>query len=178
MGRRWKGLALAASLATCVGACGDGKEDTGGEDGLIIDACALVSQGEAEGVVEAALTPAQSSEQPAVGLKLCLYESQDLASGVFLEVGLTQLSFFTEESIAAGNTPTTLFSSIRDAWPDRMVVEDLGDEAFIASPGIHVLAWDHYITVTLGNTDDPVNQERLVSAGHIAVGHLEEILGL
>jgi len=172
--KRFPVVSVAVFFSVCAG-CGDGEKDTSGGNGEVISPCALVSQEKAGEIMEETLGEPVTSEQPEVGLQLCLYESADAL--VFFQVGLTQMSFMSEETIDAGQTPTTLYNTIKDAFPDRVTVDGVGDEAFIATPGIHILAGEHYITIALGNSDDPVNQERLKEGGTEAVTNLEAILG-
>ena len=60
-------------------------------------------------------------------------------------------------------------------FEDRIFVEGIGDEAYIATPGIHILKDGYYITIGVGNLSLPENHERLKEAGKLAMENLENL---
>jgi hypothetical protein len=55
-------------------------------------------------------------------------------------------------------------------------VEGIGDEAYLATPGLHILSDGYYISIALGNPSDKKNQEMLKEAGLLAVDNLKATL--
>ena len=61
--------------------------------------------------------------------------------------------------------------SIKNAFPDRENINEIGDDAFIATPGIHILKGDYYLTIGVGNIKS--NKDKLIRAGAKAMANLE-----
>lgn len=55
-------------------------------------------------------------------------------------------------------------------------MEGIGDEAYLATPGVHILSDGYYISIALGNLSDKRNQEMLKEAGLLAVDNLKATL--
>ncbi|NLO28520.1 MAG: hypothetical protein GX113_10165 [Actinobacteria bacterium] len=55
-------------------------------------------------------------------------------------------------------------------------MEGIGDEAYLATPGLHILSDGYYISIALGNLSDKENQEMLKEAGLLAVDNLKATL--
>lgn len=71
-------------------------------------------------------------------------------------------------------TPKSIFEGIKDNFGEELaVVERIGDEAFIATPGLHILKGGYYIVIAVVNTSDETNRNILKAAGAKAVGNLE-----
>lgn len=121
-----------------------------------------------------ALKEGQYSENKVVGQKICLYEAADSDSFAFLQISLTQDAFIVPNVLASGQNAKTIFTSIKDAFPDREGVAGIGDDAFLATPGLHVLKGGYYLTFGAGNLKR--NKDRLISAGEKAVANLEASL--
>ena len=140
----------------------------------LVEPCDLISKVEAEEVVGAALKEGQYSENKVVGQKICLYEAADSDSFAFLQLSLTQDAFIAPKVLASGQDAKAIFTSIKNAFPDREDISGIGDEAFIATPGIHILKGDYYLTVGMGNIKR--NKAGLIEAGKMAVANLEAAL--
>jgi hypothetical protein len=141
----------------------------------IIDPCRLISRADAERIMGTTLADGPATEQKAVGLKICLYEAPDLGQGLF-QVSLTQAAFMSEQVLAFGQSPTSIFNTTKEIFPQRTPVAGVGEEAFIAPPGLHILSRDYYLVIALGNTDRAENRARLEEAGKIAVSNLNALL--
>jgi hypothetical protein len=85
----------------------------------------------------------QYSENKVVGQKICFYEATDENSFAFLQINLTQNSFISPNILASGQNAQTIFNSIKEAFPDRQDIKGMGDDAFIATPGIHTLKGEY-----------------------------------
>jgi hypothetical protein len=136
----------------------------------LIEPCELISKAEAEKIMGTALKEGQQSENKVVGQKICLYEAADSDSFAFFQISLTQDAFIVPNVLASGQNAKTIFTSIKDAFPDRQGVAGIGDDAFLATPGLHVLKGGYYLTIGAGNLKS--NKGRLISAGDKAVANL------
>ena len=137
----------------------------------LIEPCKLISKNEAESILETALREGQYSENKIVGQKICIYEAADKNSFVFLQISLTQNEFIAPNVLSSGQNAKTIFTSIKNAFPDRENINEIGDDAFIATPGIHILKGDYYLTIGAGNIKS--NKDKLISAGAKAMANLE-----
>lgn len=166
-------LFSALALLSCLGGhdvtAAEGRDST-----PLVEPCELITKVEAEGIMGTALKEGQYSENKVVGQKICLYEAANSDSFAFLQISLTQDAFIAPKVLAAGQTSKTIFESIEDAFPDRENVGGIGDEAFIATPGIHILKGGYYLTIGAGNLKS--NKARLIGAGKKAIANLEAAL--
>lgn len=139
---------------------------SGAAGSKLIEPVSLLSSEEARELTGIELGECRLKERPVVGLKLCIYEKD----GALAQLGLTQDAFMDKRST---QTPETIYRSIKGAFPDAAKVQGLGDDSFIAPPGIHILADGYYITISLGlaNTDP----QTLKALGLKAVENLHRI---
>ena len=140
----------------------------------LIEPCKLITQAQAEAIMGVALKEGQHRENQVVGQKMCLYEAADENSFAFLNISLTQNAFIPPKILASGQNAKSIFSAVKEAFPDREAVNKMGDEAFIATPGIHVLKGDYYVTIGAGNINQ--NRDKLKIAGEKAMANLEAAL--
>jgi hypothetical protein len=148
-------------------ACAAGQQKTH----QLIEPCELITQVEAEEIMGVALKEGQYRENQVVGQKMCLYEAADENAFAFLNISLTQNAFMPPKIFAAGQNAKSIFSTIKEAFPDREAVNEMGDDAFIATPGIHILKGDYYVTVGAGNINQ--NRDKLKIAGIKTMANLE-----
>lgn len=127
---------------------------------ITIDPCDLITQVEAEKIMGEKLKSGQLREQKAIGQRLCLYEATDDNSFAMLQVSLLQ-----------GPQAKNIFMAIKENFPDHEMVDGIGDNAFIATPGIHILADDYYLTIAAGNLNR--NRDKVEAGGKQAVANLE-----
>ena len=71
-----------------------------------------------------------------------------------------------------GQTPQKLYAALKGNFPNALKVDGIGNDAFIAPPGLHILAGNYYLTVAVGNSNDPKNLELLKAIGKIIVAKL------
>ena len=136
--------------------------------GEIIEPEQLISQAEAEEILGTAVS-AKNTEQGVVGLKLCFYDAGDTG---YLQIGITQQSFIPTDS---PNTPKSIYDGIHKAFSDGKTVS-IGDEAFLASGGYHIMQSGYYITVSAGNTDEATVNAIMDDAGKLAVKNLLSLI--
>jgi hypothetical protein len=99
-------------------------------------------------------------EQKATDMKLCLYEAADDNSFGILQVSIIQ-----------GQSAKETFSMMENNFPDHEMIDGIGDYAFIATPGIHILKNGCYLTIAAGNLNR--NRDKVLVAGKRAVADLE-----
>ncbi|NLF45743.1 MAG: hypothetical protein GX581_06660 [Syntrophomonadaceae bacterium] len=166
---------LATLAAGCSGDNNNGKDNTSDKSAVsasVIEPEQLISKEEAEELIGAAVADMQKSEQDAVGMKQCLYEFTEEAADSFLQVTLNQQAFMKNPNPAI--TPKSIFEDIKDNFEEELtLIEGVGDEAFIATPGIHILQGEYYMIIAVGNTSDETNRNILKAAGARAVENLE-----
>lgn len=135
----------------------------------LVDPCALLTKAEAETLLGEPVKPAEVSENPAVGAKLCMYNPVDEASMRFLQISLTQDAAMPGN----GNTAASIFHSLKSNFEgSRTDFNDLGDEAFIATGGLHMLKGAYYVNIGAGNTSSGDIRSTLLEAGRKAVEKL------
>jgi hypothetical protein len=111
---------------------------------------------------------------------MCFYDSA-VKGDRFLQISVLQN---TPYMAAQGIPVKNLFDRLRSPGPGvmsdptLMVVENVGDEAYILPPGIHIMFQGYYIVIGVGDPVDPDNEKILVEAGRLAVKNLAAILGV
>lgn len=128
-----------------------------------IDPCSLITHMDADDIMGEKMKAGQFQEQKATGMKLCLYEAADDNSFSMLQVSITQ-----------GKAAKETFSMIKSNFPDHEMIDGIGDDAFIATPGIHILKDGCYVTIAAGNLNR--NRDKVLAAGKMAVANLEKEL--
>ena len=136
----------------------------------MVEPCSLISKNDAESIMGTALQEGQYSENKRVGQKICIYEAADKNSFVFLQISLTQNEFISPNVLSSGQNAKTMYTSVKNAFPDRENIGKIGDDAFIATPGIHILKGGYYLTIGAGNIKS--NKDKLIKAGATAVANL------
>lgn len=137
----------------------------------LIDPCHLVMKDEAESLMGVTFEPGQVTEQKVVGQMLCLYD--EAGGDAMLQVALTQVAALPRGSSL---TPEGLYRSIRDeGFPDAVGLEGIGEESFLAPPGVHVLHKGYYLTLSVGLLGSD-RERRLKEAAAIAIGNLDRAL--
>jgi hypothetical protein len=127
----------------------------------LIEPCNLVSKADAQQYIGQPLKDAEKKETPAVGLKLCVYTTVSEGSGKLLQIGITQQAFMPNN----GQTPKSIYDALKNNFKDAKKVDGVGDDAFISPPGLHMMKGNYYVTVAVGNANDPKNQDLLKTIG-------------
>lgn len=125
------------------------------------------------------------NEDKVNGMIFCQYNA-DTKQGKFLQVAVyrrTELYNHDPEwkyQAFQPTTPTTTASN--NPKPTALItitpVEGVGDKAFIADPGIHIMSNGYYIIISVGDPELPENQQILKAAGSKAVENLKALLGV
>lgn len=141
--------------------CFDNKDMPRAAESTIIEPAMIISREDAKALTGVSFDECVVREQPAVGLKLCVYEKDD----AFLQLGLTQ------PKKGEKNSPESIYNSIKGAFENAAKIDGVGDDNFIAPPGLHIMKDGYYITISLGlMTKD---REKLKVAGMKAVQNLD-----
>ncbi len=153
---------LAVLVATLFLGCDGGdKGKTADAGSKVIEPAMIISRDDAKALTGVGFDECTVKEQPAVGLKLCVYEKE----GALLQLGLTQAT-----NMKGGNTPESIYSSIKGGFKDAAKIDGVGDDNFVAPPGLHIMKDGYYITVSLGLLNK--DREKLQAAGKKAVENL------
>ena len=163
-----KMIGLCVAAAVGVAACGESSAPNSHSStnapiavAKLVEPCTLISKGDAESYIGQPLKDAERSETPIVGLKLCVYNTVNDGSGKLLQIGLTQQAFMPSN----GQTPKSIYEALKTNFKTAVHVDGIGDDAFISPPGLHVLKGGYYLTIAVGNSNDPKNQELLKIIG-------------
>ncbi len=127
---------------------------------IIIDPCTLITHLESEEIMGEKMKAGAPGKQEATGMKLCLYEAADDNSFAMLQLSIVQ-----------GQTAEETFSTIKKNFPEHEMIVGIGEDTFIATPGIHIWENGCYLTIAAGNLDR--NRDKLLAAAKRAVANLE-----
>jgi hypothetical protein len=151
---------------------GGGNATVQQQTSKIIEPCQLITQEEAAKLLGEAVKPAEKSEQKVVGMKLCMYNPASGEPVPFLQISLTQDAFFPPGGVGTAS----IYKSLKDNFKDmRTDVDGVGDEAFITTGGIYIMADGYYIQIGAGNTRNAAVRNRLIEAGKMAVAKLKTL---
>jgi hypothetical protein len=145
-----------------------GKAETGA--GKVIEPSMIISKEDAKAITGVDFGAGVVKEQPEVGLKLCVYDKGE----AFLQVGITQMAFMGEMTRKSGNTPESIYKTTKSVFKDATSIDGVGDDNFLAPPGLHILKGGYYLTISLGRSHD---KEKLKAAGMRAVDNLKKNAG-
>lgn len=161
-------LATTCIMLTLCLLCGCDSNPKGAVSAAVakmIEPAMIITKEDAQAVTGINFADCTVKEQPVVGLKMCVYEKD----GAFLQVGLTQSAFMDKKG---GNTPESLYRTTKSAFKDAVKIDGVGDDNFLAPPGLHILKGGYYMTVSLGLTSK--DKEKLQAVGIKAVENLSK----
>jgi len=187
MGKKYLCL-LVSTLILVVGCGGDDKSSESSQgkqtevqatrghatECKLKEPCELITRAEAGSLIGEDVKDGQYDEQKVVGMKKCFYEAANPDSDKFLQITVQQSEFMPQQVREAGQSPKTIFVETKKMLADgRVDLAGLGDEAFIGTGGLHMLAGDYYITIGMGNPDREGNRQKLEAAGRLALDNLQ-----
>lgn len=129
----------------------------------VVDPCTVISKVEAEAIMGEKMKAGRVREQKAVGMNLCLYEADSDGSFSMLQV-----------SIIRGEKARQMYSAIKANFPGNEPIAGIGDDAFLATPGLHAIRGDSYLSVAAGNLKR--NREKVLMAGKKAMMNLKKFM--
>ncbi len=134
--------------------------------GKLIEPAQLVSKSDAEKLTGAPFDDVTTKENAVVGQKLLQYTTKD--AGNYMQVGLTQQAFIKTKGV----TVQSIYDGIKEAFPDAKKAAGVGDDAFFAPPGLHIMYHGYYINIALTKAV----QDKLVTVGKFACESLDKLL--
>ncbi len=99
------------------------------------------------------------------GMFLAFYNAGD---GRFLQITVHQRA----EELSTISVPKDLFDRLQRNVKDLVAVEGVGDSAFIAAPGLHMMANGYYVVIAVGDPTAAKNVEILKNAGKLVAEKL------
>lgn len=127
----------------------------------VLDPCTVISKSDAEEIMGEKMKAGRVREQKAVGMHLCLYEAASDDSFSMLQV-----------SIIRGEKARQIYSEIKTNFPGNEPIAGIGDGAFLATPGLHAIRNDTYLSIAAGNLRR--NRDKVLMAGKKAMMNLEK----
>lgn len=141
--------------------------------GKALEPCELITITDAQSLVGEPVNEGKLDEQPAVGMKKCLYDSINTDSGKFLQITVLQPATMPDTVRKTGQTPKSIFAETKKMLADgRVDLASLGDEAFISTGSLHLLVSEYYITIGTGNTDQDATRVQLEAAARLVLRKL------
>ncbi len=161
----WATTCMLLVLSLLGGCDSRAQEKTASAGGKMIEPAMLITKEDAKALTGVTFGDCTVNEEPVVGLKLCVYEKE----GALLQIGLTQLAFMDKKG---NNTPESLYKTTKSAFKDAVTVAGVGDDNFLAPPGLHILKGSYYMTVSMGLMSK--DTAKLKAAGMKAVENLSK----
>lgn len=161
------GMMILVTAVMGLVACQSRQDKTEAVSAKIIEPAMLLSREDAKALTGVDFAACTVKEQPVVGQKLCVYDKGDS----FLQVGLTQVAFMNKKTLESGSTPESIYKTTKEAFSGAETIAGVGDDNFMAPPGLHILKDGYYITISVGMAKD---REKLKAAGLKAVENLEK----
>jgi hypothetical protein len=168
MKKVWSGVMVLLVAAVFLVSCESkqGKPEAG--SAKIIEPAMLLSKDDAKALTGVDFGECQVKEQPVVGQKLCVYDK----GNSLVQVGLSQVAFMDKKTLDSGSTPESIYKTTKAAFTGAESIAGVGDDNFLAPPGLHILKNGYYITISLGMAND---KEKLKAAGIKAVENLDKL---
>jgi len=167
MKKMFVAIMLGALLTALLVGCDGGSKGKGtSASAKIIEPAMLISAEDAKSLTGAAFGPCKTSEDARIGQKICVYDKDS----AFLQITLTQSAFMDKNS---PNTPESLFKTTKGFFKDAGRIDGVGDDNFIAPPGLHIYKNGYYMTVSLGLMSK--DKQKLKAVGSKAVENLVKL---
>ncbi|MGA7827114.1 MAG: hypothetical protein WCA04_05615 [Geobacteraceae bacterium] len=165
MKKSWSGVLVLLIVALFLVSCESNKGKAEVAAAKIIEPAQLISKEDAKALTGVDFGECTATERSVVGQKLCVYDK----GNSFLQVGLSQSAFMDKKTLASGTTPESIYTTTKEAFAGAESLPGIGDDNFLAPPGLHILKNGYYITISLGMAND---KEKLRAAGMKAVENL------
>ncbi|KAF1085276.1 hypothetical protein SPSYN_01412 [Sporotomaculum syntrophicum] len=94
-----------------------------------------------------------------MGGKLCVYYPVKESLGKFIQISVSQDEGFTSELQSQKYTAAKLYMDTKAGLDQVQTISGIGDDAFWGPLGLHILKENVYITIAVGNTNNPENLE-------------------
>jgi hypothetical protein len=176
---KWPTVLIAGLLLICVAACGDDAEQASSQAGGVLNPCMLISQEEAAAALGGAVKAGElkGAANP-LGQSICYYEGQGENTVRFVQISLIATQNMNDNLRDSGYTAAKLFEDSRKLLGKPRKISGLGEEAFWggsglkAGAGLHVLAKDAYLNITVASGDSKRNLEAAKELAERALARL------
>lgn len=168
MRKSWLRVIVLLVVTVFLVSCERKQSTTEADSAKIIEPAMLLSKEEAKALTGVDFAECEVKEQPVVGQKLCVYDKGDS----MVQVGLSQVAFMDKKTLDSGTTPESIYKTTKDAFSGAESIAGVGDDNFMAPPGLHILKNGYYLTISLGMAND---KEKLQAAGLMAVANLDRL---
>jgi len=138
------------------------------------DPCDLITKEEVQSLAGEQLSdPEHKDTKTPLGQKMCLYNT--LSSSRLIQISVIRTSDIEPKVKENGQSAGSIYKTTKKMLNPSEQVAGVGDDAFWAIPGLHILKGDIYILVSVGNTN---KEENLELAKRIAEKILPRLLPL
>jgi len=136
-----------------------------------LDPCGVLTKEEAEAFLgEPINDPEQKDTKNPLGQKICWYAS--VSSSRFIQVSVIRTADMAPKIRKHGQSAAKVYSTTKENLDPLEQVRGVGDDAFWATPGLHILKGEVYVLISVGNTS---RRENLDLAKRIAVNVLSRL---
>jgi len=168
MRKSWSSIIVLLGVTVFLVSCDSKQSTTAADPATIIEPAKLLSKEDAKALTGVDFGECEVKEQPEVGQKLCVYDKGDS----LVQVGLSQVAFMAQKTLDSGTTPESIYNTTKKAFSGAESIAGVGDDNFMAPPGLHILKNGYYLTISLGMAN---NKEKLKAAGMKAVTNLDTL---
>lgn len=129
--------------------------------GDVLDPRTLITLEEVTNLLGEPVNEPEYTANDVVGQKILFFDSVSEELPLrFFQLSVTDTAAIPAASRANGVSAAQIYSQTRDMLSDdNLAVTGYGDEAFWGTNGLHILKGDHYLLISVGNTDLEENLE-------------------
>jgi hypothetical protein len=139
----------------------------------LVEPGTLLTKAEVETALGAQLKdPEYKDTKNPLGQKLCFYAPVSDKVEMFVQLSLVQNEGMTKNLRDQGYNVAQLYNETKKNFADIKPVPGIGDEAFWATNGLHILKGSFYLNISTGNTGKPVTLELAKRLADKAVNRL------
>lgn len=122
------------------------------------DPCDLITKDEVEKFVgEPVGEPEHKDTKNPLGQKMCLYNT--LSESRLVQISVIRSADISKEVKEGGQSAQSIYKTTKEMLTPLEEIKSVGDDAFWAMPGLHILKGDIYVLVSVGNTSKRENLE-------------------
>ncbi len=120
--------------------------------------CRLLTTEEATHLAgEPVKNPELKDSNHPLGQKICFYDTR--SSSRLIQISVIRTADIPAKLRKNGQSASSIYTSTKEMLAPVKQVMGLGDDAIWGTPGLHILAGEVYVLVSVGNTSKPENLE-------------------
>jgi hypothetical protein len=120
--------------------------------------CDLITKEEVEAIVgEPVSLPEYKDARNPLGQKMCQYNT--VSASRLIQISVIRTSDMLPKVREGGQSAESIYQTTKTAITPLEEVKGIGDDAFWATPGLHILQGNAYVVVSVGNTGKRENLE-------------------